>query len=34
MGQEQYLMDSNVVIDYLGKRLSENSMQWMDAIVI
>jgi hypothetical protein len=33
MEQPQYLMDSNVVIDYLGKKLPIKGMEFMNSIV-
>jgi len=33
MEQPQYLIDTNVVIDYLGKKLPINGMQFMNTII-
>jgi predicted nucleic acid-binding protein len=33
MEQPQYLIDTNVVIDYLGKKLPLNGMEFMNAII-
>ncbi len=33
MGQTQYLIDSNAVIDYLGNKLPANGMEFMDAVI-
>ncbi len=33
MEQPQYLIDTNAVIDYLGKKLPSNGMDFMDHIV-
>ncbi|MEX0811453.1 MAG: type II toxin-antitoxin system VapC family toxin [Chitinophagales bacterium] len=33
MGQTRYLVDSNAVIDYLGKKLSASGMDFMDSII-
>jgi hypothetical protein len=32
MGQKQYLIDSNSVIDYLGKKLPDNGIKFMDTV--
>jgi len=33
MGQKQYLIDSNSVIDYLGKKLPDNGIKFMDTVI-
>jgi predicted nucleic acid-binding protein len=33
MEQPEYLIDSNAVIDYLGKKLPETGMAFMDAVI-
>ncbi len=33
MEQQQYLIDTNVVIDYLGQRLSPAAMQFLNGVI-
>ena len=33
MGQPQYLIDSNAVIDYLGNKLPAKGMEFMDSVI-
>ena len=33
MEQPNYLIDTNIVIDYLGRKLSENGMIFMNSII-
>jgi predicted nucleic acid-binding protein len=33
MGRESYLLDSNVVINYLSKRFADNDMLFLDIII-
>lgn len=33
MGQQQYLIDTNVVIDYLGNKLPANGMHFMNGVI-
>lgn len=33
MGQPQYLMDTNAVIDYLGNKLPASSMDFMNTVI-
>jgi len=33
MEEPNYLIDTNAVIDYLGRKLSEKSMTFMDSVI-
>ncbi len=33
MGQPQYLIDTNVVIDYLGNKIPSSNMDFMNAVI-
>lgn len=33
MEQQNYLIDTNAVIDYLGNKISDKGMQFMDAVI-
>jgi predicted nucleic acid-binding protein len=33
MGQEKYLIDTNAIIDYLGRKIPENGMSFMNDVM-